>query len=114
MGGASVRGFTKTSTKHKERLIMQNLKGDPIPWLLDPENPSIRYWTLVDILDRPASDPEVQETKAAITQQPLAKELFALQHPEGHWGDKTKPHTAEGAATALSLLHMLGVPPNER
>jgi hypothetical protein len=94
---------------------MQNLNGDPLPWLLDPENPSVRYWTLVDILDRPTNNPEVQEVRAAIARQPLAKELFALQHPEGHWGDdETKPHTAQGAVTALSLLYMLGVPPDKR
>ncbi len=94
---------------------MQNLKGNPLPWLLDPENPSVRYWTLVDILRRPADDPDVQAARAAIGQQPLVKELFALQHPEGYWGeDETKPYTAQGAVTVLSLLHMLGVPPDER
>jgi len=97
---------------------MQNwqkrLNGDPLPWLLDPEDPSIRYWTLIDILDRPVSDPEVQEARAAITQQLLVKELFALQHPEGYWGDdETKPYTAQGAVAALNLLHMLGVTPDK-
>ncbi|MCL4263907.1 MAG: hypothetical protein KJ069_11860 [Anaerolineae bacterium] len=94
---------------------MQNLNGDPLPWLLDPENPSIHYWTLIDILGRPASDPEVQEAKAAIAQQPLVKELFALQHPEGYWGDdESKPYTAQGAVAVLALLHMLGVTPDKR
>lgn len=94
---------------------MQNLNGDPLPWLLDPENPSVRYWTLVNILDRPANDPEVRESRAAIPKQPLVKELFALQHPEGHWGDdETKPYTAQGAVAALALLYMLGVPPDKR
>jgi hypothetical protein len=79
----------------------QHLNTDPLPWLLDPENPSIRYWTLTDIFDRPASDPEVQEARGAIAQQPLVKQLFALQHPQGHWGDdETKPYTAEGAVAA--------------
>jgi hypothetical protein len=62
------------------------LKGDPLPWLLEPENPSVRYWTLTDILDRPADDPEVREAQAAIPRQPLVQELFARQHPDGHWG----------------------------
>jgi hypothetical protein len=105
--------------KRKERFIMQNwqkhLNGDPLPWLLDPEDPSVRYWTLRDILDRPANDPEVQATRTAIAQQSLVKELFALQHPEGYWGDdETKPYTAQGAVTALSLLYMLGVTPDQR
>lgn len=91
------------------------LKGDPLPWLLDSDNPSVRYWTLVDIFKRSASDPEVQEARADILQQPLVKELFALQHPEGYWGeDETKPYTAQGAVGVLSLLYMLGVPPDKR
>ena len=93
----------------------KHLDGDPLPWLLDPENPSVRYWTLTDILDRPASDAEVQEARAAIAEQPLVKELFARQHPGGYWGDdETKPYTAQGAVTVLTLLHMLGVTPDER
>jgi hypothetical protein len=91
------------------------LNGDPLPWLLEPENPSVRYWTLVDICDRPADDPDVLEAQAAIAHQPLVKELFALQRPEGYWGDDaTKPYTAQGAVGVLSLLHMLGVKPDER
>jgi hypothetical protein len=93
---------------------LKRLNGDPLPWLLDAEAPSVRYWTLIDILNRPPSDPEVQEARAAIAQQPLVKELFTLQHPEGYWGDdETKPYTAQGAVTALALLHMLGVTPDK-
>lgn len=91
------------------------LSGDPLPWLLEAEDPSVRFWTLLDILGRPSGDPEVQEAGAAVARQPLVKELFALQHTEGHWGDdETKPYTASGAVTVLSLLHMLGVSPDAR
>ena len=70
---------------------------------------------MVDLLDRSAKNPEVQEARAAIARQPLVKEVFALQHPEGFWGDdKTKPQTAQGVGTVLSLLSMLGVPPDKR
>jgi len=93
----------------------KQLNGDPLPWLLKPENPSVRYWTLVDILDRPINDPEVLETRRAIADQPFVKELFTLQHPEGHWGDdETKPYTAQGAVAVLTLLHMFGVAPDQR
>ena len=91
------------------------LNADPLPWLLDPENPSARYWTLTNILDRQASDPEVQRARAAIGEQPLVKHLFTLQYPEGYWGDdETKPYTSQGAVAVLGLLHMLGVPPDGR
>jgi len=99
--------------------MMQNwqklLNGNPVPWLLEPENPSVRYWTLVDILDRSIRDAEVQDAKATIAQQPLVKELFSLQHPEGYWGDdESKPHTARGAVGVLNLLYVLGVIPDKR
>jgi hypothetical protein len=91
------------------------LDGDPLSWLLAPETPSVRYRTLVELLDRPADDPEVVEARAAIDQQPFVRELFALQRPEGYWGDdETKPYTAEGAVSVLALLHMLRVVPDER
>lgn len=93
----------------------KHLNGDPLNWLLEPENPSVCYWTLIDILDRPGSDFEVQKARIAIDQQPLVKELFALQHPKGYWGDdETKPYTAQGAVSVLSLLHILGVSPDKR
>ena len=92
-----------------------SLSGDPIPWLLEPENPSVRYWTLTDVLDRPADDPDVREAKAAIARQPLVQELFDRQHPDGHWGDdETKPYTARGAVGVLSILYMVGVEPDAR
>ncbi len=51
---------------------MQNwknyLNSEPLPGLLDPEDPSVRYWTLIDILNRPICDSEVQEVRAAIAQ----------------------------------------------
>jgi hypothetical protein len=91
------------------------LNDDPIPWLLEPENPSVRYWTLTDILSRSAGDPDVLEARVAIPQQPLIQDLFAQQHPDGHWGDdRTKPHTAQGSLGVLGLLYMLGVEPDER
>lgn len=91
------------------------LNDDPIQWLLEPETPSIRYWTLVDILDRPVGDPDVQQARAAIAQQSFVNELFSLQYPTGYWGeDETKPYTAQGAVTVLSLLYMRGVLPDSR
>lgn len=91
------------------------LNGDPAPWLLEPENPSVRYWTLLDILNLSPQDPLVQTARAAVCAQPLVQELFAQQHPNGCWGgDETKPYTAGGAVGVLSLLCMLGVPPDAR
>ncbi|MSP12377.1 MAG: nitrogen fixation protein NifH [Chloroflexi bacterium] len=62
------------------------LHADPTPWLLEAENPSVRYFTLVDLLDRPADDPEVLNARAAIMQSGLVPIILARQAPGGHWG----------------------------
>ena len=96
-------------------ILPEHLGADPLPWLLDGENPSVRYWTLVDILDRPPTHPDVLEARAAIAQQPLILQIFSEQHAGGHWGDdETKPYTARGVVGTLSVLYMLGVEPDER
>ena len=92
-----------------------HVNGDPMPWLLERENPSVRYWTLIDLLGRSPDDPDVLAARAAVAQSPLVTDLFSRQHPDGHWGDdETKPYTAQGAVGVLSLLHMVGVEPDER
>ncbi|MBK8048012.1 MAG: hypothetical protein IPK16_13285 [Anaerolineales bacterium] len=96
-------------------MLKHSLCGDPLPWLLEPENPAVRYWTLTDLLGRSADDLEVQAVRSAVAEQPLVRELFALQHPQGYWGDdETKPYTAQGAVAVLSLLHRLAVTPDQR
>jgi hypothetical protein len=95
--------------------VSKRLKGDPLPWLLEPEDPSVRYWALVDILGRPLENRDVVETRTAIAQEPLVRGIFARQHSTGHWGDdETKPHTAQGTLGVLGVLYALGVEPDER
>jgi hypothetical protein len=40
--------------------------GYPIDWLLERENPSLRHFTLVDLLERSIDDPEVIEAKRGL------------------------------------------------
>ncbi len=44
------------------------LKGDPTAWLLEESNPSVRYFTLKNILDRSDEDKEVRDAKREIMQ----------------------------------------------
>ena len=60
-------------------------KTDSLPWLLEPENPSVRFFTLMDILDRPADDPEVRVARAAIPNCRPVAELLAAQKGDGYW-----------------------------
>jgi hypothetical protein len=61
------------------------LKGDPIPWLLEADSPGVRYLALRDLLVRPAGDAELAVArKAAHTKGPIAT-VLANMEPEGYW-----------------------------
>jgi len=55
------------------------LKADPTNWLLEEENPSVRYFTLKDILDRPEDDPAVQTAKREIMQTGIVSAILQKQ-----------------------------------
>ena len=56
-----------------------------LDWLLEPENPSIRYRTLVELLGAPKDDPEVQQARAAIPGSKPVQKIYSKMHPDGYW-----------------------------
>jgi len=61
------------------------LKADPLPWLLEEDNPSVRYFTLVDILDLPPRDQRVSAAKKAIMEKGAVAEILSRQKVGGYW-----------------------------
>jgi len=92
----------------------QFLKGNPIDWLLEEENPSVRYFTLIDILGEPQDRPEVKSARKAIGEWELVRQALALQAPEGYWGDSIdKPYGARRTSGYFTLLANVGLECNE-
>jgi len=93
---------------------MQNrskyLTDGVLSWLLEPENPSVRYNTLRDILGRPVDDPEVHAARQAIASSPPVAGLLAAQKRNGYWvkRDYYLPKNY-GTFWVLSLLADLGL-----
>ena len=56
-----------------------------INWLFDTGGPTIQYRTLVELLDKPWDDPEVQTAWAMIPDYPSLAALLAAQRSEGYW-----------------------------
>jgi len=57
---------------------------DPLSWLLEPQDPGVRYLALRDLLDLPANDPELLSAQqAAHSQGPIAVILDKM-HPDGY------------------------------
>lgn len=80
------------------------LKGDPVEWLLEEENPSVRYWTLKDILDKPESSPEVAQAKKEIMNSHPVTEILKNQNPQGFWISLENPYLPKYKATYHQLL----------
>lgn len=64
---------------------LSRLNGDPLPWLLEPNNPSVRHFALRHLQGRDQTDPEVQATRAAIMETDPVRTILANRHPDGHW-----------------------------
>lgn len=93
-----------------------HLQADPIPWLLERENPSARYLTLRYLLDRPEEDAEVAATRAAILGAEPAASILAAQWPQGYWVKPDRGYSPKYRATVWQLLFLaqLGAPPEAR
>jgi hypothetical protein len=62
------------------------LQADPIPWLLEKDNPSIRYYTLTELLGMPHDDAEVLVARREIMQLGDVPKLMDGQTEGGYWG----------------------------
>jgi hypothetical protein len=78
-------------------------------WLLEPENPSVRYYALRDLMGRPPTDPAVAEAQESIQRSPLVTELLNHQMPDGSWrGARGDLWEEKGSVFSLLLLGELG------
>jgi hypothetical protein len=75
-----------------------------INWLLDEDQPSIRYLTLTQLLERTESDPEVKAARRAIIQRGWAKEILDKQDPAGWWISEESLYRPKYVSTNWMLL----------
>jgi hypothetical protein len=62
------------------------LKADPTDWLLEKNNPSVRYYTLKDILERQEHDPDVMDARKSIMTSGIVPRILKKQNADGSWG----------------------------
>ncbi len=85
-------------------------------WLLEPENPAVRYRCLVDLIGKGADDPEVRAAlKMNMESGPVAK-ILAGQDLGGYWGKPEDFYIRskyKGTVWNLILLSELGADPQD-
>ena len=70
-----------------------------IDWLLQEDQPSVQYYTLVDLLERKERDSEVKEAFSKIPKKGWAKDILSLQKPGGYWESEKNLYRPKYTAT---------------
>lgn len=73
-----------------------------IDWLLEDEQPSVRYFTLVDLLGRKEDDAEVRQARSGIPRVGWGAQLLSRQKPKGYW-EAREPTNFRGWARFLQF-----------
>ena len=80
------------------------IKRDTLDWLLEPSNPSVRYYTLKNILDLGEDTPEVKTSREAIMNSETVKTVLDTQTPQGYWATEEDFYLPKYTASTHQLL----------
>jgi hypothetical protein len=76
------RNMVKNQTENWK----SRLKRDPTEWLLEKDNPSVRYFTLKDILGKAENDPDIKKAHKEIMTTGVVPRILEKQNGDGSWG----------------------------
>jgi len=80
------------------------LRKDSVPWLLEPENPGVRYLALRDLLEIPADDPKLKSARqSAHKEGPIAKILSNMDEA-GYWVKSGPGYNPKYRSTVWSII----------
>jgi len=82
------------------------MEADPTPWLLGEDNPSVRYFTLTDLLERPPTDTEVRQARAAIMASGPVRKILDAQYPDGYWVKPGLGYSPRYRATVWQVIFL--------
>ncbi|MBI3362713.1 MAG: nitrogen fixation protein NifH [Chloroflexi bacterium] len=77
-----------------------------IDWLVEKDNPSVRYFTLRHLLDRPDDDREVQAARRAIVKSEPVEKILAAQEAGGYWVKPGSGYTTKYRSTSWQILFL--------
>lgn len=85
MSRATVRTEDSPAMREKAESFGSADDTKVIQWLLEPDQPVARYYTLVDLLERKESDPEVRSVRSRIPCVGWAFDQLKRQGSKGFW-----------------------------
>jgi len=96
--------------------VAELVRGDPVPWLLEREDPAIRHLALRELLDEPADAPSVRRARAAAMRVPSISSILDGQEAPGC---RVRPGSGygpkyTGTVRSLMFLDQMGADPRDR
>ncbi|MFW9965961.1 MAG: hypothetical protein ACFFEA_02310 [Candidatus Thorarchaeota archaeon] len=87
------------------------LKKIPLEWLTNKEDPSVRYQSLIHLLDQAPDHPDVLETRNLINSDHKVTRILSKQNPVGYWESPAEPYKPKYKASywQIMILGMLGL-----
>ncbi len=86
-----------------------NQFGETVNWLLEPDNPSVRYFTLTCLLDESPDQEESVSARQSIMETGVVPEILSRQSPEGFWGDPKRFYTDKYRGTVWQLMYQTDI-----
>ena len=80
------------------------LRGNPVDWLLEEDNPSVRYRTMVDLLEMPETDAAVQAAREAIMRVGAVPMILRMQGEKAYREAYPHFYTAKYKGLVWSLI----------
>ncbi len=89
-------------------------RPDPTGWLLEADNPSVRYFTLTRIMGKSEEDEQVVQARQDIMITGIVPEILSRQNGDGSWGEPSRFYVAkyQGTVWQLMILAELGADGN--
>jgi hypothetical protein len=80
------------------------LRNDPMPWLLESDNPGVRYLALRDLLKLPPDDKKLKSARKIAHQEgPIARVLSHME-TEGYWVKPGPGYNPKYRSTVWSMI----------
>ena len=80
------------------------MNKDPTGWLLEKNNPSVRYYTLTEIFDKSENNQQVKITKNEIMKKGPVQKILDKQSKEGYWESPERAYTAKYKGTVWQII----------
>jgi len=76
-------------------------------WLLEDDQPAVRYFALTELLGRRSTDPEVEDAYSSIAKRGWAYDILKAQRPDGRWQSRPRGSLYGPKYTATNWMSLI-------